>query len=73
MSVTVIHLQSSSYTCKRCDKETQSGRAWPYYERFLPPDDPNPEGGYVHVCGDCFCLLEDHFERFKWLPEATDK
>jgi len=65
-AITVINLCPAWQTCQRCGKETFSGRAWPYYEEFLHPEDANPDGGYVPVCGDCCCWLEDHTEQL-WL------
>ncbi len=58
-AITVINLWPHSQSCQRCDAVTNSNRCWPYYEEFLHPDDTNPDRGYVPVCGNCYCWLED--------------
>ena len=70
MNITIINLWPTYQTCQRCGKDTQANRAWPYYEEFLHPDDTNPEGGYVPVCGECYCWLEDNASAL-WLREKV--
>lgn len=69
--ITIVNLWSARFSCQRCGADTLHAAPWPYYEEFLHPEAPNPEGGHVPVCGNCLLWLNANICRL-WRREVIN-